>query len=150
MGMLTMVKDLKTGKLRRPKKGERVRPIVNCGPGLTKESEKDQCDINKIMSKYEKTGQLPDMIRSNPMYGDFSQIGDYHQCLEKVRSAEERFMMLSAKVRKNFENDPQQMLDFVNDPNTTHDMLVEKGLAIKKEPETVPEKVPEVKSDGSQ
>jgi len=97
-------------------------------PGRTKQSHKDECDINYIMRKFEKTGQLPDMIKSNPSYGDFSNVPDYQAALGMVEHAKEQFNALSAKVRARFNNDPSQFLAFATDPRNGAEM-VKLGLA---------------------
>lgn len=40
--------------------GSRKRPTVKCGKTLTKQSFKDDCDINIILSRFVKNGSLPD------------------------------------------------------------------------------------------
>lgn len=108
------------------------KPKLNCGEGKTKQSQKDQCDINKIMSKYNRTGKLPDMIKKNAAYGDFSKPLDYQESLNTVIKAQESFAALPSAVRKKFNNDPQEMLAYVDDPKNI-DSLVDMGLAVKKE-----------------
>jgi len=101
--------------------------------GRTKQSMKDECDINQIMKKFEKTGILPDMIKTNPQYGDFSEPIEYRDSLELVRHAAEQFQALSAKVRARFNNDPEVFLDFATNPANAEEMVT-LGLATKREP----------------
>lgn len=98
---------------------------------LTKQSEKDACDLNLIMARYEKTGVLPDMIRSNPQYGDFSSVPDFLQAQLLVRKANDQFAALDAHVRDRFGNDPAYMLAFCADPANAEEM-VKLGLAVAK------------------
>lgn len=84
--------------------------------GRTKGSFKDETDINKIMSKYLRTGQLPALIRSNPAYGDFSDVPSYQEALARVSMAQEAFLALPAQVRAECENDPKIFLQKVQDP----------------------------------
>ena len=107
----------------------------------THQSFRNECDINQIMSRYEKTGALPEMIKANPQYGDFSELPSYQDSLHIVMKAEEQFAALSAKVRSRFDNDPSKFLDFANDPSNL-DEMVELGLATKPIPES-PSKAPE-------
>jgi len=99
--------------------------------GRTKQSMKDECDINQIMKKFEKTGILPDMIKTNPQYGDFSEPIEYRDSLEIVRHASEQFSNLSAKVRARFNNDPEAFLDFATNPANAEEMVT-LGLATKR------------------
>lgn len=82
---------------------------------LTKQCFKDECDINNVLRKYQTQGVLPDVIKTNPQYGDFSDLLSYEESLAVVSKAEEQFSMLSAKVRRRFDNDPSKFLDFVDD-----------------------------------
>lgn len=102
------------------------------GVSRTKQSFKAECDINNILKKYNKTGQLPDMIRANPRYGDFSNVPSYQEALQIVAHAEEQFAGLPAKVRQEFSNDPSLFLSFASDPQN-HNRMVEMGLAMSKE-----------------
>lgn len=105
---------------------------ISCGPSMTVEYFKDECDINNIMKKFEETGQLPNMIKENPQYGDFSDVPTYQEALHIVALAHEQFDALDAHVRKRFDNDPAKFLDFVNDPSNQEE-LVRLGLATKQD-----------------
>lgn len=100
------------------------------GLSRTKQSHKDECDINHIMRRYEKYGVLPSLIASNPRYGDFSSVEDYQTSLNKVMLANEMFQALPSKVRLRFNNDPQAFLAFAVDPKNIAEMR-EMGLAPK-------------------
>lgn len=103
----------------------------------TKQSFKDDCDVNNIMKKYNKTGQLPEMIQREPRYGDFSDVTDYQESLNIVLLAQEQFANLPARARDRFRNDPAAFLEFVNDPKNVQEM-VEMGLATKAPDPIVP------------
>lgn len=99
----------------------------------TKASFQDESDINYIMRRFEKTGQLPEMIRENPIYGDFSNPVDYQEALNLINLAHEQFDALGAKVRDRFQNDPEKFLAFCSDPANQEEMI-DLGLAIRKGP----------------
>lgn len=104
-------------------------------PGLTKQADKEACDINNILRKFEQTGVLPDLIRREPRYGDFSSVPSYQESLDIVHRAETQFAALSAEVRDRFGNDPAKMLEFCHDEKNLPEM-VKLGLAIEhKKPE---------------
>jgi len=111
--------------------GERVSVTLETGAGLTQQSMKDECDINRLMERYRKTGQLPDLVRKNPQYGDFSAVPDFLEAQNVIIRAQEQFDALPAKVRERFGNDPAKMLAFVADPKNG-DELVKLGLAEKR------------------
>lgn len=85
------------------------------GPGRTKQAAKDECDINALMKRYQKTGQLPAGMGTG-RYGDFYGVDDYLQAQIVVKTAEIQFNSLPAVVRERFANDPAQLLTFVADP----------------------------------
>lgn len=98
------------------------------GPSLTQQQFKDECDINNILRSYTETGTINHINRKNHLYGDFSDIPNFQESLDIVRYAEEQFMLLPAKVRARFENDPAQLVAFCNDPNNMQE-AIELGLA---------------------
>ena len=101
------------------------------GPSLTRQSSKDECDINRIMRKFEKTGILEHRNTFEGSYGDFTDTPqDYHEAIQQVMDAQDMFMSLPAKVRRQFGNDPAEYLDFVADPQNA-DRMVELGLATR-------------------
>ncbi len=119
-------------------------PGLKCGPGRTKQSFRQEADINFIVSRYEKTGMLVDpsvVRRRQALFGDFSEVGDFLACQEKILKGHEAFSTLSSSVRERFHNDPAEMLDFMSD-EANRDEAVRLGIVEKKaEPVVVPEVV---------
>lgn len=117
------------------------------GETMTQQQHKDDCDINNILKRYEKTGILPDLIKADPQYGDFSTVPSYQQALDTVYKAQEQFDALGAKIRERFQNDPEKFLQFVNDPKNIDEMC-SLGLATKVQPVKIEKEVqPEIKGD---
>ena len=86
-------------------------------PSLAQQHFKEECDINTILQKFNITGILPEAPLS-PRYGDFTGIGDYHTALNRVIAAQEEFEALPAQIRARFDNDPAQLIEFLqNDKN---------------------------------
>lgn len=85
-------------------------------PSRTKQAFQAECDINNVMARFEKGGLLDHVNRFRGVYGDFFDAEDYHTACNKVIAANEAFMALPAKVRQRFQNDPQQLLFFLEDP----------------------------------
>jgi len=106
-------------------------------PSLTKQSFKDECDINKIMQRFKKTMNADFLTRfagyTSGEFGDFSNVADYRSAIDQVNRANEVFMNLPAKVRSRFRNDAALFLDFCHDPRNVNEM-VELGLAVKNPP----------------
>ena len=85
------------------------------GESRTEQAHRDEVDINKIVARYQRTGVLP--VRSGvAQFGDFSQIGDYHEALDQVMVAERMFHELPSGVRRRFANDPGKLIQFLSDP----------------------------------
>lgn len=89
---------------------------------LAKQEFRDECNINNIMKRFQKTGILPDMIKENPVYGDFSEPLDYQEALNIVIAAEHQFMGLNAEIRERFGNDPKKFLEFCHNPENADEM----------------------------
>ena len=85
------------------------------------------CDINNIMARYERDGLLPHVNEYKGQYGDFTSVCDYQTALNTVMNAEDCFMSLPAKTRKQFDNDPGKFLDFATNPDNK-DELARMGL----------------------
>lgn len=96
------------------------------GASRTQQHFKAECDLNNILKKFAVTGVLP-QNRLSPRYGDFSNIGDYHACLNAVRSAQSEFEALPASIRARFLNDPGLLIEFLND-DTNRSEAIELGL----------------------
>lgn len=95
----------------------RVRLETPEGEGRTHQSMKDECDINRILAKFEKTGQLPGHLnQGKPSYGDFSNVDDYHASVNQVMAAEDAFMQLPVGVRNFFHNSPGNLIEFLDNP----------------------------------
>lgn len=82
----------------------------------TKDSFKDECDINYIMARYDRTGYLPELAARQPQYGDFTDVPTYLEAMNTVKVAETAFMGLPAAVRAECDNNPAVFLEKVQDP----------------------------------
>lgn len=85
-------------------------------PSVTQQQFKDQCDVNKIIEKYQATGEIHHLARESGAYADLSNIPDYQTALNTVIRAEQTFDMLPAAIRERFKNDPSELLTFIQDP----------------------------------
>lgn len=103
--------------------------VVNEEETRTQQHFKEQCDINRIVSTYAKTGLVPGNPRT-PVEEDFVGIIDFHTAMNAVRRADEAFMELPAELRSRFHNDPQEYVEFCLDKENL-DELVQMGLAPK-------------------
>lgn len=82
------------------------------GPGRTKQSFKAESDINNIMARYLKTGVLEFTQKNEPRYGDVTGF-EYQSAMQIVANAKSMFNELPAELRRRFQNEPAQLLAFV-------------------------------------
>lgn len=112
-------------------------PTLTPGPSMTKQSFKDECDINVIMKRYATTGVLPGMERmGQARYMDCSSV-DYQEAMLMVADARAQFANLPARVRDRFGNDPRRMMEFLEDERNVEEAR-ELGLVKPAEPEATP------------
>lgn len=98
--------------------------------GRTVQSEKDNCDINVIVRRFGVTGVLPQRPL-DPMFADFSEVGDFRSAMDAVRAAQESFDGLPAEVRRRFHNSPNELIEFVSVADN-YDEALKLGLVNKR------------------
>lgn len=110
--------------------------------GRTKQSFREQCDINIMMKKYQQGIPINMNTLAQPEYGDFANADDYHTAANKVIQADQAFAALPAEIRARFRNDPAELLEFIRDPDQEHlEEAIELGLVPRPEAEPAPVKV---------
>lgn len=98
----------------------------------TQQHFKDDTDINIILKRNPDITQCQYVNhRGQPTYGDFSDVADYRDALDRVLEAQEQFDELPSGVRERFGNDPGQFLEFVLNPENK-DEMVKMGLTVSK------------------
>lgn len=96
--------------------GPRYRvPISFTGPGRTKQEFGPECDINTLMGKYLRTGQMDHVNQRLPQFADVSDI-DFQAAQNLIADAKAMFLDIPSEVRSRFDNDPGKLLDWVHDP----------------------------------
>ncbi len=107
---------------------ERVRvQHVNLEPEMTKQSFRNETDVNFIVAKYDSTGVLTHLNEAAGQFADVSMMTDYQDALDVVRASEEAFFRMPAAARKVFRNSPAAFLDAAHDADK-RELLVEAGL----------------------
>lgn len=110
-------------------------PYIDNEPSLCRTEFADECDINKIMKRFEATGVIPAPGRE-PIYWDSENIpNNLQDAMAGMMYANELFMQLPAAVRKEFDNDAVQFVAFASD-EANKSKLKEWGLTA---PETLPD-----------
>jgi phage internal scaffolding protein len=113
--------QIRTSYTKKPRVG-----ISFPGPDRTKQSFKDECDVNRIMARYLATGQLPNMAEIEPQYLDVTGL-DYQEHQNFIAGANSLFHELPSKIRARFSNSPGEFLDFCSQEKNRPEMA-EMGL----------------------
>lgn len=95
------------------------------GPSLTRQEFAEECDINTLMSKYDAhvIGGPGNMSAAQPFYADFANIPDtLLGYMEFMDMAETQFMRLPAVVRREFDNNAHQFVEFAANPANLEQM----------------------------
>lgn len=93
------------------------------GPSLTRQEWADECDINTLMAQYDKTGVITHYNQQAPAYLDLTETPyDLQNALDTLNRATAAFMSLPASVRKEFDNDAAQFVNFAQDPENLSQM----------------------------
>lgn len=103
---------------KRSNKTTRVQTLIpeNYKPDFpTEQQHKDKVDVNNIVKKYQAGGPWP-VSGKQGVYADLTSITDYQDMLESVRFAQNAFESLPAQIRDRFQNDPENMLAFLQNP----------------------------------
>lgn len=128
-----------------PKEG-----IVNNLPSLTQQQFAEEADINNIIASYNTTGLLTNpLVQSarQPLYGDFSSLpADYMQVQQQLLDAQMQFMELPSKIRQRFNNNPGELVTFLQNPENFAE-AIELGL-MEKSSIPAPEPKPEPPAPG--
>lgn len=92
----------------------------------TEQAHKDQCDINKIIARYDKTGLITHISKFEGRFGDLSG-ADFTEMAQQVAHAKSMFEELPSSIRNRFDNDPGKLLAFMDDEGN-RDEAIELGM----------------------
>ena len=101
-------------------------------PSLTQQQFKDECEIESLL-KAHNLGQVMGILNNHgqqPLYGDVSDIPDFHDAQNHVARATEYFEGLPSDVRSRFNNSLSEFLTTLNDPGA-RESLTEMGVLKK-------------------
>lgn len=127
------------------KQRPRVKTVFS-KPSLTRQEFKEECDLAITLKKFGRTPEGRAALANASgfaeglKFGDVSSVPDFRAARDAVNAANASFMALPPLVRRRFENDPAQFLDFLSNPANL-DEARSLGLAKPKAPE--PPKVPQ-------
>jgi len=124
-----------TPKFKTPYDGQRYRVSISFldengeqAQGRTHQEFKDECDVNLIIPKYDRTGLLTHLNEAIAQYGDYSEVNEFQESMNLVISATDNFMQIPSNIRQMFNNDPGQFFEFATNP-ANNEKMVELGLA---------------------
>lgn len=81
--------------------------------GRTKQSFKDECDVNKILARAAQKGGLSHVQKyPEAVYGSFNQEVDLLTARNLIGRADEIFQALPSEVRREFQNDALEFVKY--------------------------------------
>ena len=97
---------------------KRKRVQVNTGKETKVQQHfKDETNVTSIVKRFTQTGQLP-YGNQNPVYGDFTHVNpNFTETLNEVTRIKNEFLKLPSNIRARFQNQPQNLLDFIENPD---------------------------------
>lgn len=106
----------------------RVQPDFSKMDDQTKQSFKDDTDINLIVKKHGINAiKATAEALNDGYYGDFSGVGSYADAVLETQRCEDQFNRLPAETRAAFNNNAGQLLRFVEDP-ANHQAGIDMGI----------------------
>lgn len=93
---------------------ERLKTETRDWLDMTDQSFKEEADLNLMLERYHKTGQIPPGLKVGT-YGDFYEAPDFLNAQLTILEAEQHFLALPSKIRQRFGQDPAQFLQFIHD-----------------------------------
>lgn len=100
--------------LPKPSLRRRVYAPLGDQPSRTKQEFKDDCDINRILARFQRTGALAHLAKYGPQYGDFSAC-DYQEAQNLILRARQMFDDLPSSLRREVAT-PEGFLTWIQDP----------------------------------
>lgn len=98
-------------------------PRPDWGPTRAKQSAEAETNINNIVKRFTKTGQLTHVSEHLGQYRDMSEVPDLHEAMNVVADANSAFMELPAEVRKAVGHDVGNFLPWLDDPANAEQAL---------------------------
>lgn len=108
--------------------------IAKTGVSRTQQQFKSAVNVNNIIARYSSTGVLP-QDRREAFYGDFSVVPDFQERRQVIINAENAFMALPSKLRKRFNNNAGELMEFLQDEKNL-DEAIALGLVDAKKTES--------------
>nr|AVQ10167.1 minor capsid protein [Gokushovirinae environmental samples] len=115
----------------RPNGTKRV-ATVPVGETRCQRQFKDQCNVNKIIEKFKRTGSVTHVRNAHDgVYMDLTELPSLQEAQEVIIAATKAFEAVPASIRQRFGHDPQQFINFLEDPNNNEE-AIKLGLKVPK------------------
>lgn len=102
-------------------------PFVNDEPSMTKQSFREETDINILASKYIRkdveytpvqiAAQIAAVTQKPLTYGDVSNATNLNDAMNVIAEIQDAFDVLPAIIRQRFDNDPLSLVGFLENPD---------------------------------
>ncbi len=96
-------------------------PPPSYDDGRTKQSFRDECDINLIMQRAAQGGTISHLAKHEGEYTDYSDF-DFFEQTQKLTRGREIFDDLPAEIRREFGQSPAAFFAYVNDPANINEL----------------------------
>lgn len=102
--------------------GKKTKVSIDCGSvSLTKQSFVDECNINNILAKYQKTGAIDHANNHSPNYG-YADSTSFTDAMQIIAKGTNMFNDLPSSLRTKFNHDPAEFLEFTQNPANEQEM----------------------------
>ncbi len=88
------------------------KPLIIKGESRTKQEFKDECDINNIIKRFDKTGVLEHVQENEGYYTETGEL-DFQAAQDIIATGNSMFEGLPSIIRKRFDNKPEKFLGFM-------------------------------------
>lgn len=85
------------------------------GKSMTKQNHKDECDVNQILAKFQRTGAMTHVRERSGEYMDVDPV-TYKEAMDIAAAAQTMFADLPSALRDYFGNDPEAFLEYTQNP----------------------------------
>ncbi len=89
--------------------------------GRTKQCFKDECNIDKIMARFNVSGTISHLAKFEGVYADYSDF-DFQTQTQRLTRGREIFDELPAELRREFGQSPEAFFAYVNNPANAGDL----------------------------
>lgn len=89
---------------------------------LAQQQFAEESDINTIVRRFGLTGEIPENFKM-PVSGDFTNIPSFEEAQNMIRAAQEAFDQVPAHIRARFDNNPQKLMNFLDNEENKAEAL---------------------------